>query len=165
MYRGFKPLSRSFFAVPSANPSEQFMQFVQLVAWLLELNNQKVSGWTKYDDPTTASQNMIIELKKMGVELDMPANKLKTGHGEGVCSVLTKLCNVSLASKFKFKKAVIKEEGGRDMEEEGDDMGDDMDGNADIADMLQGGNNSDDDIEDFTDFGNGGDKNEAADNI
>jgi len=108
---------------------------------------------------------MIIELKKMGIELDMPANKLKTGHGEGVCSVLTKLCNVSLASKFKFKKAVIKEEGGRDMEEEGDDMGDDMDGNADIADMLQGGNNSDDDIEDFTDFGNGGDKNEAADNI
>ena len=89
----------------------------------------------------------------------------KAFHKEGVCSVLTKLCNVSLASKFKFKKAVIKEEGGRDMEEEGDDMGDDMDGNADIADMLQGGNNSDDDIEDFTDFGNGGDKNEAADNI
>lgn len=107
---------------------------------------------------------MIIELKKMGIELDMPANKLKTGHGEGVCSVLTKLCTVSLAAKFKFKKAVIKDEGGRDMEEEGDDDGGDMEGNADIADMLLGGNNSDDDIEDFTEFG-GGDKNDAAINL
>ncbi len=68
------------------------MQFVQIVSWLLELNNQKVSGWNKYDDPTTASQNMVLELKKMGIELDMPASKLKAGHGEGVCAVITRLC-------------------------------------------------------------------------
>ncbi len=86
--RGFKPFSRSFFAVPSTNPSEQFMQFVQLVSWLLEVGGQKVSGWGKYDDPTTASQNMILELKKMGIELDMPASKLKTGNGEGVCTLI-----------------------------------------------------------------------------
>jgi Intra-flagellar transport protein 57 len=116
------------------------MQFVQLVSWLLELNNQKVSGWNKYDDPTTASQNMILELKKMGIELDMPASKLKAGHGDGVCSLLLKLSTVTLNAKFKFRKPVIKDEGGgRDMDDEGgDDMGDDMDGNADIADMLGG---------------------------
>lgn len=47
------------------------------------------------------------------------------------------------------------------MDEDGDDMGDgDMDGGADIADMIQnGGNQSDDDIEDFADFG-GADKGE-----
>ena len=146
----------------STNSSEQFMQFVQLVSWLLELNNQKVSGWNKYDDPTTASQNMVIELKKMGIELDMPASKLKTGHGDGVCSLLMKLCQVSLAAKFKFKKPVIKDDaGGRD-DEGDDDLGDDMDGNADIADMINnGGNQSDDDIEDFAEFG--GDKNANAD--
>ena len=142
------------------------MQFVQLVSWLLELNNQKVTGWNKYDDPTTASQNMLLELKKLNIELDMPASKLKAGHGDGVCALLIKLCTVSLTAKFKFRKAVIKDEaGGRDAEEYGDDMGDDMDGGADIADMIQGaGNQSDDDIDDFAEFG--GDKGNAeADNL
>lgn len=121
-----------------------------------------MSGWNKYDDPTTASQNMILELKKLGIELDMPASKLKAGHGDGVCSLLVKLCQVSLQSKFRFKKPVIKDEGaGRDMDDGDDDMGDDMEGNADIADMIMGGGNqSDDDIEDFAEFGGGagGDK-------
>jgi len=41
-----------------------------------------------------------------------------------------------MSSKFKFKKPVIKEEGGA-LDDEGDDMGDgDMDGGADIADMA-----------------------------
>jgi hypothetical protein len=112
------------------------MQFVQLVSWLLELNGQKVSGWNKYDDPTTASQNMVLELKKMGIELDMPASKLKSGNGEGVCSLITRLCQVSLQNKFKFKKPVIKDDGGKgDMDDDGDDN-DDMEGNADIADMI-----------------------------
>ena len=135
------------------------MQFVQLVSWLLELNGQKVSGWNKYDDPTTASQNMVLELKKMGIELDMPASKLKSGNGEGVCSLITKLCQVSLQNKFKFKKPVIKDEArkGGDMDDDGDDN-DDMEGNADIADMIQNGNQSDDDIEDFAELGGGGDR-------
>ncbi len=135
------------------------MQFVQLVSWLLEQGGQKVSGWNKYDDPTTASQNMILELKKMNIELDMPASKLKAGHGEGVCTLIQRLCQVIMQNKFKFKKPVIKDEGGRggDMDDDGDD-GDDMEGNADIADMIQGGNQSDDDIEDFAEFGGGGDK-------
>ena len=76
-----------------------------------------------------------MELKKLGIELDMPPNKLKTGHGDGVCAVLNKLCTISLTNKFKFRKPVIKADGG-DLEDEGDDMGDDMDGGADIADMA-----------------------------
>jgi hypothetical protein len=35
---------------------------------------------------------MVLELKKMGIELDMPASKLKVGNGEGVCTLLQKLC-------------------------------------------------------------------------
>lgn len=81
----------------------------------------------------------------------MPPNKLKTGHGDGVCAVLTKLCQISLQNKFKFKKPVIKEDGGA-LDDEGDDAGDDMDGGADIADMANQ-DNDDDEIEDFADFG------------
>lgn len=78
---------------------------------------------------------IVLELKKLGIELDMPPNKLKTGFGEGVCSVLLKLCTVSLTNKFKFKKPVIKDDSAA-LEDEGDDMGEDMDGGADIADLA-----------------------------
>ena len=81
----------------------------------------------------------------------MPPNKLKTGHGDGVCAVLTKLCQVSLTNKFKFKKPIIKEEGGA-LDEEGDDMGDDLEGGADIADMA----NQDISEDEMDDFGAGG---------
>jgi hypothetical protein len=39
---------------------------------------------------------LVLELKKLGIELDMPPNKLKTGNGEGVCAVLFKLTSISL---------------------------------------------------------------------
>ena len=44
---------------------------------------------------------------------------------------------MSLQNKFKFKKPVIKDDGGKggDMDDDGDDN-DDMEGNADIADMI-----------------------------
>ena len=54
-HRGFKPLSKTFFSIPSSNPSEQFIYFVSLVSWLLSINNHQVTGWNKYDDPMTAS--------------------------------------------------------------------------------------------------------------
>jgi hypothetical protein len=92
-----------------------------------------------------------LELKKLGIELDMAPNKLKTGNGDGVVSVLYKLSQISLTNKFKFKKPVIKEEGGA-LDDDGDDAGDDMEGNADIADMANI-ENEDDEIEDFADFG------------
>ena len=36
----------------------------------------------------------------------MPPNKLKAGHGEGVCEVLLKLATISISNKFRngFKK-------------------------------------------------------------
>jgi hypothetical protein len=84
-------------------------------------------------------------LKKLNVELDMPPNKLKTGCGDGVCAVLSKLCTISLQNKFKFKKPIIRDEGGA-LDDEGEDMGEDMEGGADIADMANQ-EISDDDIE------------------
>lgn len=74
-----------------------------MVSWLLSINNHQVSGWNKYDDPLTASQNVVLELKKLGIELGISPQKLKNGHGEEVCTVLQKLTEVSLKNKFRFK--------------------------------------------------------------
>ena len=48
----------------------------------------------------TASQNVIIELQNLGINLDVNPNKLKTGYGEGVCLVLLKLTEAGLARLF-----------------------------------------------------------------
>jgi hypothetical protein len=48
----------------------------------------------------TASQNVIIELQKLNINLDVNPNKLKTGYGEGVCMVLLKLTEAGLARLF-----------------------------------------------------------------
>lgn len=97
--KGFKQVGKVYFAeqhIPDKadkkDQTSQFVVFISLVSWLLSINNHQVSNWNKYDDPMTASQNVVLELKKLGVELDMPPNKLKAGFGDGVCLVLTKLC-------------------------------------------------------------------------
>jgi len=94
--KGFKPVTRCQFSDQSSNPSEQFIYFVSLVSWLLSVNNHQVTGWNKYDDPMTSSQNIVLELKKLGIELDMSPTKLKSGYGDGVCMVLLSLCQISL---------------------------------------------------------------------
>ena len=101
----------------------------------------------------TASQNVLLELQKLGLEIDCAPNKLKAGHGEGVTMVLIKLTQVSLQNKFKFKKPVIRDEGGFDEDAE-DINGDDMDGGADLADEIHP-QNSDEDIDEDMDFGGG----------
>ena len=79
----------------------------------------------------------------------MAPNKLKSGNGEGVCTTLKALCQVSLQSKFKFKKPSIKADNDAMDDEGSDDMGEDgIDGGGDIADIA-GGNISDDEIDDF----------------
>lgn len=55
LYRGFKPISKAYFATASSKASEQFIYFISLVSWLLSVNQHQVSGWNKYDDPVTAS--------------------------------------------------------------------------------------------------------------
>ena len=132
--RGFKPISKAYFATASTKTSEQFLYFISLVSWLLAINNHTVSGWNKYDDPMTASQNVVIELQKLGLELDISPNKLKSGYGEGVTYVLLKLTDVSMQNKFRFKTPKL-EEDEKQMEEDADD-GDDMDGGADLADLI-----------------------------
>lgn len=98
---------------------------------------------------------MVLELKKLGIELDMPPNKLKSGYGEGVCQVLMNLCQLSLDNRFKFKRAAIKDDGGGFGGDDADDMGDEFEGNADVADMVKENDMGDDSdgIDDEMEFG------------
>ena len=101
----------------------------------------------------TASQNVILELQNLGIELDVNPNKLKTGYGEGVTLVLLKLTEASLARRFKFKKPVIREEG-QGADDDADDANDDMEGDADLANEIHA-DQSGDDIDEDLDFGGG----------
>lgn len=60
-----------------------------------------------------------------------------------------------MQQKFKFKKAVIKDEP-QQLEDEGEDMGDDMDAGGDIADMANQ-DISEDDLDEGADPGAQGD--------
>jgi len=67
--------------------------------------------------------------------------------------VLLKLTEASLAKKFTFKKPVIREEGAA-ADDEADDGGDDMEGDADLANEIHA-EASGDDIDEDLDFGGG----------
>ena len=141
--------------MPASNAGEQFLHFISLVSWLLSINNHQVEGWNKYDDPTTASQNVLIELKKLGIELPISPGKLKNGHGEEVCQVLKALTEMSLKNRFKFKRHAIKDDA-NGQDDEADEMdGDDLDGRADMADEVHA-DIEEDEIDEDMDFGVGG---------
>ena len=89
----------------------------------------------------------------MGLEIDVNPNKLKSGYGDGVCLVLLKLTEASLARTFEFKTPVIRDEGAGG-EDEGEDNGDDMEGDADLANEIHA-EQSGDDIDEDLDFGGG----------
>lgn len=131
--RGLKPLAACYFGIQT-NPQEQFMYFVSLTQWLLEICGSSNSGWNQYDDPGTVTNNIVLDLKNLGIPLNYPATKLKPGSGEAVVQVLLELGKLALqGNKFKFRAPVIPD----DDADEGDDEEDDMEGQADLADMMQ----------------------------
>ncbi|CAD8202445.1 unnamed protein product [Paramecium pentaurelia] len=108
--KGGKPLNRAYF-VNQTNSSEQFTQFKTLVKWLFQQNDVQTSDFNKLDDPVTLSQNIINELKNIGIEVDFPPLKLKQGFGEYVVYVLLQLATKALQKKkFQYKKAKIEQQ-------------------------------------------------------
>lgn len=76
----------------------------------------------------------------------MPPNKLMAGHGEGVCTVLHALCSLSIDSRMKFKKPrIVDDNAGFGGDDDADELGDEFEGNADVADMINENDNVDDD--------------------
>ncbi|CAD8208386.1 unnamed protein product [Paramecium pentaurelia] len=116
--KGGKPLNRAYF-VNQTNSSEQFTQFKTLVKWLFQQNDVQTSDFNKLDDPVTLSQNIINELKNIGIEVDFPPLKLKQGFGEYVVYVLLQLATKALQKKkFQYKKAKIEQQSQTRQDEE-----------------------------------------------
>ena len=67
--------------------------------------------------------------------------------------MVLKLTQISLQNRFRFKKPTIREDGGFDDDTE-DVNADDMDGGADLADVIHA-QESDEDIDEDMDFGGG----------
>ncbi|CAD8204903.1 unnamed protein product [Paramecium pentaurelia] len=116
--KGGKPLNKAYF-VNQTNSSEQFSQFKTLVKWLFSQNDVQTTDFNKLDDPVTLSQNILNEVKNIGIDVDFPPLKLKQGFGEYVVYVLQQLASKALQKKkFQFKKAKIEQQSQTKQEEE-----------------------------------------------
>ena len=73
--------------------------------------NGSTTGFNKYDDPSTVSNNIIVELTKLGVELAYPPTKIRAGFGEAPCMIILALAKKALqAKRFKFGRPLFPKE-------------------------------------------------------
>lgn len=103
------PVGSAYFALPAANPNEQFFYFTSLVAWLLAKAGRKFAPPGQFDDPNATCASILAELKDAGfAPPPFPPTKLKQGHGEAVCGVLDNLCDYALErTQFRWAKPTI----------------------------------------------------------
>lgn len=101
-----------------------------------------------------AANNIISELRKLGIDLGVSSSKLTPGFGEGVCTVLHTLCKMTVDNRIKFKKPIIRDDGaGFGGDDDADELGDEFEGNADVADMVREAEiDEEDDIDDDFEF-------------
>ena len=129
-------ISRTQFAMPSSNPAENFKTFAALVQWLMALNGNYTEQWDRFTDPNVTVTNMMNELRKVGINTDIPPHKLKQGHGGEVCQVLNSLVDITLQKKgFRFERPQRRpddyaEDPPDDMEGPSDDVGDEIGDNV-----------------------------------
>lgn len=105
-FRTFRPLTRTYFSRPAANPNEQFFCFTSLVAWLLQLSGAaSFSAPGQFDDPNVSSTAILAELKRLDMNVrDIAPGKLRMGYGDAVLHVLNMLLDKALVCRnFGFK--------------------------------------------------------------
>ena len=93
-FKSFRPLTHTYFAMPSSNPNEQFYYFTSLVEWLLSLLGQEWKAPSQLDDPNSAVASLYAMLQQIGAPTNFGAMKLKSGCGEAACSVLKHLLDL-----------------------------------------------------------------------
>jgi estrogen-related receptor beta like 1 len=135
--KGRRPLSRVHFVYPGSNPGVQFDEFVDVCAWLCgQISRDDMFKRDQFDDPNTVVNKLLLVLRGQGFNLSFPTQKLKTAHGEAVCSVLEFLADKALAAKrFKWGTPSYSETAGdNDQQMQMDDDG----GDGDIEDEAAG---------------------------
>lgn len=100
--------------------------------WLLSLNDIQTQDFDTYNDPTTVAQNMQFEMRKLNVNVDVIASRIKQGYGEHICEILLGIIDATLKSKHvrlgapqfpknEDKSKLEKDIGGEDEESVDDD--------------------------------------------
>jgi hypothetical protein len=85
--KGFPPLSRTMFIMADKSQA-QFPYFASLVSWAMTLAKVDFVDW-EFDDPTTASNNILLEISKLGFNIaDCQSSKLKLGYSDPALSIL-----------------------------------------------------------------------------
>lgn len=64
--KGFRPLTRVFFAMPSANSAEQFHYFTTLATWLMNKLGNDARPPSHYDDPNSTVANLSARARRAG---------------------------------------------------------------------------------------------------
>ncbi|KAM9322063.1 intraflagellar transport protein 57 homolog [Pholidichthys leucotaenia] len=105
-----KSLNRHYFVSSpyvTSNSGEQFYMFAVLAAWLINAAGRPFTEPQEYDEPNATVSNILAELRALGVKVDFPPYKLKSGSGEIVCFVLDRLAEEALKRRgFTFKRPV-----------------------------------------------------------
>ena len=130
-FKSFRPLTHTYFAMPSANPNEQFYYFTSLVSWLLSLLGQEWKAPSQLDDPNSAVASLYAMLQQLGAPTNFGAMKLKSGCGEAACSVLNHLLDLipiefhppAYAEEEAYEEAAVDEEAEVDAEDLADEVG------------------------------------------
>ena len=106
----FRAFSRHYFAV-ATNPGEQFFAFTNIVAWLLNQCGKSFERPQEFDDPNATVSEILNQSRSLGITVDFPPAKLKSGHGEHVIYLVNKLCDEALKSQmFSWKRPEYVEE-------------------------------------------------------
>ena len=142
--KGFAAMDRFLFILPG-QAQQQFPYFSALVSWSLTVANLSFDDW-EFDDPTTASNNIVLALSKLGFSADFQPAKLKLGYGVPVLSVLEFVVQKALQSRaIRVEKPVYHATTNSSNARQDDVIEEDLDANA-SEDDLELDDDDDDDI-------------------
>ena len=88
---GKKPFSRIHFIFPHpTNLNTQFEDFMDICSWLCYDITKDINFFKRdtFDDPNTASNKLLLSLRKLDFRGSFPVQKIKIAHGEASCTVL-----------------------------------------------------------------------------
>ena len=128
--RDQRPITRWEFAAPGPNPSVQFALFLELCGWLVEraTGDAKAFAVDKFDDPTTATNKLMLALRKLEFGADFPPQQLKRAHGDACVGVLDFLTGKAVARHFVWQRPEYDDAGEEELP---------VDEDADVGDAIE----------------------------
>lgn len=115
------------FVYPGRNADSQLKEFFDLCSWLCTEITGNADHFKIHleDDPNTNANKLLLALRSLDFRLSFPSSKLRSPHGEAVCSVLEFLTDKAIAQKgFEFSNIIHSE---ANKNEQTDDLEDDKD--------------------------------------